>query len=134
MRAALNAAARDNIIPLTILLVVLYVVAGGYRLYVVGTINDPIVLGEFASAIGTLLLLIATIYGDLRGHWVHVILISVALIASADSLMQLIRSGAGWDTTNLAIVICATGLVSLSFLGSAIVYAVTWGGWLWVRL
>jgi signal transduction histidine kinase len=134
MRTALNAAARDNLIPLTIVLVVLYLVAGCFRLNVVGTLDDAIVLGEFASAGVTLALLVVTLRCDVRGQWVHPTLVAVAIVATADSLMQLFRSGAGWDTTNLALVIGATGLVSLSVVASALIYSVIWVGWLWCAM
>jgi signal transduction histidine kinase len=134
MRAALNAAARDSLIPLTIVLVVLYLFAGCFRLYVVGTLNDTLVLGEFASAFITFALLVVTMRCDLRGRWVHTTLVAVAIVATVDSLMQLFRTGAGWDSTNLALVIVATGLVCLSVVASALVYSVIWGGWLWCAM
>ena len=63
---------------------------------------DTIVFAEFASAALTLITLYAIVRFDLQGRRVHPTLVFVALVAIADSMVQLYQSHAGWDTTNLA--------------------------------
>ncbi len=131
VRVAMKSAARDNLIPLTVVLIPIYVLSGSFRAQFLHTIYDSIVAAEFASAALTLALLLVIIRFDPQGRWVHAILFLVALVAVADSLMQLGHSKAAWDTTNLALVIAATGLVSLSIITSAALYSIIWLGWLW---
>lgn len=126
----MNAAARDSLIPLTAALIPIYLASGIYRARFLHTLNDTIVLAEFASAALTLITLYVIVRFDLQGRWVHPTLVFVGLVAIADSMVQLYKSHAGWDTTNLALVIGATAIVSLSVLVSTILYAVVWIGWL----
>ncbi len=126
----MNAAVRENLIPLTAVLIPIYLASGIYRARYFHTFHDAIVLAEFASAALTLLLLYVIVRFDLQGRRVHPALVAVALVAIADSLVQLYKSHSGWDTTNLAVVIGATAIVSLSVIASAVLYAVIWSGWL----
>ncbi|HVU89323.1 MAG TPA: ATP-binding protein [Pirellulales bacterium] len=130
VRVAMNAAARENLIPLTAVLVPIYLVSGIFRARFFHTLNDTIVFAEFASAALTFVLLCLIMRFDLQGRWVHSTLVVVGLVAIVDSLIQLYHSHSPWDTTNLALIVGATGIVSLSIVASALLYVVTWTGWL----
>ena len=101
MRVSMNAAARDSLIPLTAALIPIYLASGIYRANYLHTFRDTIVFAEFASAALTLITLYAIVRFDLQGRRVHPTLVFVALVAIADSMVQLYSSHAGWDTTNL---------------------------------
>jgi len=128
--ATMNSAARENLIPLTAVLIPLYLISGFFRARFLGTLSDWIVVAEFTSAALTIVLLWLILRYDPRGRLVHPMLFLVAMVATGDSMLQLYKSHSGWDTTNLALVIAATGLVSLSVVASAAIYSIIWLGWL----
>src|SRR5437868_15535937 len=89
LRATMNAAARGNLIPLTAVLIPLYIFLGLLRAWLLQSFRDTMVLADLAAAAITLALLIAILRFDLRGRWVHLTLFLVALVATVDSLIQL---------------------------------------------
>lgn len=130
LHTALRAAARDNLMPLSLILGCVYLLSAAFGIVLRRGGIDVTVTIELLSSAANFAIAAGLWRLQLQDRWTYPLLFLVALLSGSNALSQLYLSDSPADTTNLALVIVGTGLVSLSFAWSGAIFALAWSGWL----
>ncbi|MES1213536.1 MAG: ATP-binding protein [Singulisphaera sp.] len=130
VRSAMTAAVRDALGPLTIAMAGVFLFLAVCAFLLGFGALAPLLAGiEVASATLVLAIRWVALRRPLADRWVYPVLMTLACLALARCLAQLYVWNSPRDTMNLAVLIGATSLVSLSLAWSAAIVALIWAGW-----
>ncbi len=133
LRAATFATVREALRPLSAaLMAMFFLITSAHFWFEYDPDNIVLLVIESSSAITMLVIYVALRRRRVPDQLVYPVLFLVAAIALANTAAQLYISKLPQDSTNFAVIIIGTALVSLSTGLSTLIVAIAWGCWLYV--